>query len=206
MLVNSFSGVAAADWVFFSTTSTCCLTSAAEAGILACLKLLLSICDLFSVLLLDRDTEAPFDLTSMGITRDLVFLTSSGIMRTPGFGEGGLAVTVVVVVVVDPVSSCFLAVCGSTADLCCCQLLLIGTLGAGTGGSGGLLAAAACFSFSGEGVLDFELTTSSLMTFVLACFDRVGLISSQEELDEVEPRRLSSLLVLLLLLLSFVVS
>lgn len=196
MLVNSFSGEDVADWVFFSICDS--------TGASAFLKLLLSTCDLdASDLLLDRDTDVPFDLISMGMTRDLVFLTSRGIIRTPGFGDGGLAVTVVTVDVPIDSGCCFLAAVASVVDSILEDLqLLIGAVGAGTGGRGGFVAAASLVSFSGEGVFeDLPLTTSSLMTFVPGCFDLVGLISSQELLDEVEPRRLSSLLVLLLLVL-----
>jgi len=64
----------------------------AGSALTSALKLLLRTD--FSDLLVERETAAPFDLISIGMTRDLVFLTSCGIIRTPGFGEGGLAVTV----------------------------------------------------------------------------------------------------------------
>ena len=105
--------------------------------------------------MVERATAAPFDLISIGMTRDLVFLTSSGIIRTPGFGEGGLAVTA-------GGSAVGWESTGALGDFQ--GLWAGGVVGAASGGSGGF---DLFVSFSGEGVLeDLELTTSSLITLV----------------------------------------
>ncbi len=132
------------------------------------LKLLFRI--LFSHRLFERERLGePFVLTSRGITRDFVFLTSNGIMRTPGFCEVGLVMTVVVGVVgglatVSWSSSALLLVLFTTVGVFV-ERQDVGAVGAvvtglGTGGSGGL---EFICCFSGDGVFDLEFTTSSFI-------------------------------------------
>lgn len=139
------------------------------------LKLLFKI---FSDLLFEREIVLPLAFTSNGITLDLVFFTSNGIIRTPGFGDGGFETTIFSGF--EDLDVSWLA-SGVITDRDDRKLELLGA--DGTGGNGGL----ELLVFLSV----FELTTSSLIT--LTGLDLVGVLaagtSSTEELDELEPRR-----------------
>jgi len=113
-------------------------------------------------------------------------------MRTPGFCEGGLLTTVVVGVALTADSS-VLVVSVVGGILAVRQDVgvvgVVGVVATWTGGRGGLELLFIC-CFSGDGVFGFEFTTWSFMWLTgLALLARGELISSVDELDEVEARR-----------------